>query len=394
MAQIVTKCAPIAVQALSKSFLVPVPGTISTSGDVSSGPMNTLAQIPISTQDKKSVTSNPFVTARQSPGNLVIDNTVTQSTSSILQPASSSSSLAVTVIPLPDNPVALYTSSISSSSPAITVSQMPISQSSSSTNYQSISVNSISPIPASHLADTPRIHSTSSSSTLAPVVTQLSNNAISQYPSPIYHQSSSSFNNGALPSQLQQLSFNTVTHNTSSVGYQGSPSSSLNSNPSHTLPLDSTLTDSPLAQIFPATTLAVITDSLATQTTVPGAVTGVGGLGIVELTETGIVPTGASAMSTAQGPVATISASMGIFSPGTSAMQHGGVNGSSVITGGGSATGSDGAATGKGNSTKSVPGHTNVSTVFTGGTERVNGWSNRLLGFGLLVWEVGMVFWV
>ena len=91
------------------------------------------------------------------------------------------------------------------------------------------------------------------------------------------------------------------------------------------------------------------------------------------------VPT--AAISTVQGPVVTISASMGIIASGTSAIQNGWGNGSRV-------------ATGNGNPTESVPGHTNVSTVFTGGAEGVNGWSNWLLGFGILVWKVGMMSWL
>ena len=85
-------------------------------------------------------------------------------------------------------------------------------------------------------------------------------------------------------------------------------------------------------------------------------------------------------ISTMQGSVVAISASRGIIAPGTSAIQNGG-NGSRVITG-------------SGNPTESVPGHTNVSTVFTGGAEGGSGWSNWLLVFGILGWEVAMVYWI
>ena len=503
---------------LTEESLESLRGPVPRPVEISSGPSDTMAQTPSFTQDQKSATSNPIVTAQQSPENPGIDNTVTQSIKPILQLASSSNSLAVTVIPLRSDPVALYTSSSSialtavpdlssnpmtlpfnsitqrtsssstpaaaatqipnkalaqsatsiddqtspnnivpismpqlpsrtraqatssanhqfssssSNSPANALSRVAIFQSSSLINDQSISIDSILPIPASHLADIPSIHDTSSSSTLAPVVTQLSNDALSQFPSSINHQSSSSFNYDALLTQLQQLPFSTVIHNTSSVGNQSSPSSSFNSNPSHILPSDSMLTNHPPAQNLPTTTLAVIAGSVATQFTAPSAVTNALGL---ELTETGIVPPGASAtpgeiansaigyggdgieivqifptttlivsivssfptavISTVQGPVVTILASMGIIAPGTSAMQHGGVNGSSVVKGGGSVTGSDGAATGSGNPTETVPGRTNISTVFTGGTKGVNGWSSWLLGFGILVWEVGMLYWM
>ena len=372
-----------------------------------------------------SSSSTSAVAATQVPS-----RALAQSASSIDDQSSPNNIVPISMPQLPTRTRTQATSSAnhqfnssSSSSPAIAVSQIPISQSSSSINHQSISIDSISPIPASHLADIPRVHNTSSSSTLAPVITQLSNNALSQSPSSINHQSSSSFNNDALPTQLQQLPFNTETHNTSSVGYQSSPSSSLNSNPSHILPSDSMLTDHPPAQIFPTTTLAVIAGSSATQTIVPGGtVSSAVGLANATLARIGIVLPGASATpgemansaignggngvevvqifptttlivsivslvptaatSNVQGgPVVEMSASMDIIAPGTSAIQNGWGNGSRVVTG-------------NGNPTESASGRTNVPIGFTGGAEGVNGWSNWLLGFGILVWEVGMVFWM
>ena len=449
------------VDELVESSLEPLHGAMLTPGGDPSGPSDTKTITPISTQDQESITSNPVVTVPQSPVNPVTHNSLTQSSSSVLPQTSTSSSSVVSVTQLPNNPVAQSTSSIenqassdkilpslmpqlpsfprvqatsstthqigssssSSSSPAIAVSQnlnSPISQFSSSIKHEAISTNNISPIPASQLPDTSRVQSTSSSSTLANAVTPLPNHPMSQTPSSINQQSSSSFNTDTPPSQLQQLSFNTVIHVIPSMGYQTSSSS--NSNPSQTLLSDSMVTDHPPTPIFPTITLDLLTSPLAIQTIAPEATTssavglanamlagmsivppeasttpdkgtngglesGGNGVEVVQIFPTATlivsivssVPTAAT--STVQGPVVTISASMGIIAPGTSAIQNGWGNGSRV-------------ATGNGNPTESVPGHTNVSTVFTGGAEGVNGWSNWLLGFGILVWDVAMIFWL
>ena len=148
-----------------------------------------------------------------------------------------------------------------------------------------------------------------------------------------------------------------------------------------------------VVQIFPITTLIVSTIS-----SIPTATTST-----VETT----VP---------------ISASLGVVTLGTSVIQSGGNgggggNGSSAVTANASAMGSrsttgnvsatvsgsttrsvsttgSGNPTEIGNPTETASGHTSVPVVPTGAAEGVTRWESWWLEFGLLVWGVGMVYWI
>ena len=242
-----------------------------------------MAQITISTQDQNSVTSSPIFTAPQSSGSPVIDNTVTQSTSSIFHLASSSSNLAVTVIQPPNNPVAQYTSAVGLANAIL--AGMPI-------------------LPLE----------------------------VSAPPGKVANSAIESGGNGI-----------------------------------------------EVVQIFLITTLIVSTVS-----SVPAAATSaVEGPIVLISAGTGIIPSGKSATLGASANSAIPSGG----SVGGGDKGGGGGNRSSVITGSGSTTGS-------GNPTESVSGHTTVPIVSTGGAEGVTRCDSWWLKFEMLVWGLGMVYWM
>lgn len=107
------------------------------------------------------------------------------------------------------------------------------------------------------------------------------------------------------------------------------------------------------------------------------------------------IPLVAAAADSSVELIVPISASMGIVPPGTSAasvtpakstIQSGG-NGSSAVTGSGTTTGS-------GNPTESISGQTNVPIISTGEAKVVNRWESWWLKFEMLVWGLGMVYWM
>ncbi|KAK0512307.1 hypothetical protein JMJ35_005435 [Cladonia borealis] len=240
---------------------------------------------------------------------------------------------------------------------------------------------------------------------------------------------------------IPQHAFKTVPHPTTSMEYQTSSSSHSTRNPFQTIYSNSTLTNHSPAHNPPTTTLAGVPVPTAVQTVLLEVIISSGaGLGDAILAGLGIVPPGASATpgetansaidigvevvqilptttlivsaissiptaaTSAVPPIVSISASLGVVSLGTSAILSGG-NESSAVTanasamGSGSTTGTGSAivsitTTGSGNPTESASGHTSVPVVPTGGAEGANVCENWWLEFGLLVWGVGMVFWM
>ena len=352
------------VQELPEAQLEPLRETTLTTGELSSEPSATRIQIPISTQDQKSVTSNTVVTVPQSSVSPLTHNAWVQPSSTTLQQASTGSSSVDAVV----NSAVVE--------PGNTILQQA---------------------------------STSSSSVVSD--TQLPKTLMAQSSSRINHSSRSSVNNDkTLLTSFPHPTSKTGPHAATSISYQTSSSSSSSSNcdPSPTNPSDSMPTGQLPTHAFPATTLVVVVVPLATQTIVPEA-TASSAVGLVHtiLAGMGIVPPGASASpgKTVYSAIQSGSNGSGSVTGSGSITGTGITTGSGFTTGNGTATGTgsttgSGTATGTGsptvsrNPTASVTGHTAVPTVSTGEAKAVHEWANRWLEFALLIWGVGMVYWM
>ena len=384
-----------------------IPSSIpSTTENVSSGPRNAIAQTDISTQDQKSITSNPVVTVTQLSVNPVIHDPLTQINSS-------SSSSVFSVIQAPKSLMAQSTS--------------PIDHESSSSFNNNIPPTSLPHLPSKTVPPTATSmnHQTSSSSSSSsngnPFQTLLSNSMLTNHP-PAQNLPTTTLVGVPVPTAVQTVLLEIVISSAAGLadailagmgivppGASATPGEVANG------AIESVGNGVEVVQIFPTTTLIVSTVS-----SVPAAAT-----------------------SIVEGPIVLLSASMGILppvatatpgKPANSAMQSGGNAGgggnrSSVVTGSGSATGSSlvtgsgsatgrgiatgsgiatgrgsatgrgiatgsGSSTGSGNPTESGSGRTNVPIVPTAGAEGINGWQTWWLGFEILVWGVGMVYWM